>query len=88
MSSREGSPRKTNNIFKLSKLIIPTLLALLVLSFALIFKLAIELKRYESEFYSYDNTHEDLKAKMNACQNQIRHTEADLKSIRTDLYDL
>ena len=88
VSSKEGSPRKTNNIFKLSNLIIPTLLALLVLSFSLIFKLTIELKRYESEVYSYENTYEDLKAKMNACRNQIIHTEADLQSIRTDLHDL
>ena len=64
------------------------LLALLVLSFVLIFKLVIALRKYESEVYSYKNTFEDLKAIINACQNQIRHTEADLQSIRTDLHNL
>lgn len=84
MSSKEKtSSQKTNNLFKLSKLIHLTLLVLLILSSLLIFNLATEFKKLKSEALSY----EDLKHEVKDCQNHIRYIEASYDDIRTDIAD-
>ena len=83
-SKEKTSSGKINSLFKLSNVIILVLLLSLAWSVSLIFKLNTELKTYSSEAFDY----EELKIEVNSCQNQIRNTDADLRSIKTDLQDL
>ena len=83
-SKEKTSSGKINSLFKLSNVIILVLLVSLAWSVSLIFKLNTELGIYSSEAFDYRK----LKREVNACQNQIRNTDADLRSIKTDLQDL